>query len=59
MQYPREQVQCPHCIDLTDAELVDFMQRRDEELSDIAGLGRVFLVLAILLALFVFGMWNS
>lgn len=40
---------CPHCTDLTERELMDFQYRRDEEMHAIAGLGRVFLVLALIL----------
>ncbi|MGD8567209.1 MAG: hypothetical protein PVJ39_03815 [Gammaproteobacteria bacterium] len=49
MQYPWRLTQCPHCSALTDEELVLFKQRREQELNEIAGLGRVFLGLAILL----------
>jgi hypothetical protein len=49
MQYPWRLNQCPHCSALTDEELVLFKQRRKQELNEIAGLGRVFLGLAILL----------
>lgn len=45
---------CPHCSDLTERELVEFLFRRDEELNAIAGLGRVFLVLALLVVAFTF-----
>ena len=48
MQYSRQLTQCPHCSGLTDEELVWFKQRRDQELQEIAGLGRVFVVLAII-----------
>lgn len=53
MQYPWRLNQCPHCTGLTDDELVLFKQRREQELNEIAGLGRIFLGLAALLLILV------
>lgn len=57
MQYAEELDECPHCRDFSDAEMADFLQRRDEELNNIAGLGRIFLLLALLLLLVLLGIW--
>ena len=47
MQYAWRYTQCPHCSGLNDEELVWFNQRREQELNEIAGLGRVFLLLTM------------
>jgi len=53
MQYAWELTQCPHCSGVNEEELVLFKLRRDQELNEIAGLGRVFIVLAIALLVFM------
>jgi len=52
MRYPRNLRQCPHCAGLDNEELAMFKKRRETELDDIAGLGKVFIVLAALLLIF-------
>jgi hypothetical protein len=59
MQYPWRLTDCPHCSGLTDEELVLFKQRREQELNEIAGLGRVFIALAILLLVLTIMMASS
>ncbi|MGD8640605.1 MAG: hypothetical protein PVG89_08270 [Gammaproteobacteria bacterium] len=59
MQYPWRFTRCPHCSALTDEELVLFKQRREQELNEIAGLGRVFLALAVLLLVLMVFMWSG
>jgi hypothetical protein len=53
MQYPWQLTRCPHCSGLNEEELVLFKRRREQELNEIAGLGRVFITLAIVLMIFM------
>ncbi|HEY5602321.1 MAG TPA: hypothetical protein VIM41_04360 [Gammaproteobacteria bacterium] len=48
MSFAYRLTECPHCADLNERELVDFLARRGEELAGIAGLGRLFLMLAVI-----------
>jgi len=59
MLYAWKLNQCPHCSGLTNEELILFLQRREQELTEIAGLGRVFLIIAILLLMVMVYSWIS
>jgi len=54
MSYPRSELHCPHCADIKDgAELEAFKQQHQDSVQDNKGLGRIFIVVAAILAVII------
>ena len=51
LQYPRKEVQCTHCNGLTDREVEELKLKYEEEHKGNANLGKLFLYMAILIAI--------
>lgn len=49
LRYPRKEVQCVHCTNLTDVEVEELLQQKKKEHKTSAGIGKLFFYIAILL----------
>ena len=49
LRYPKKEVACSHCSDLSDQEVHDLKARYENERAGNANLGRLFLYIAALL----------
>ena len=49
LRYPRQEVQCVHCSNLTDVEVEELLQQKKKEHKTSASIGKLFFYIAILL----------
>ena len=49
LRYPRKEVQCVHCSNLTDVEVEKLLQQKKKEHKTSASIGKLFFYIAILL----------
>lgn len=50
LRFPRKKIQCPHCADLGDREVLDLKERMQEEQQGHANLGKLFYFIAAIVA---------
>jgi len=49
LRYPRKEVQCVHCSNLTDVEVEELLQQKKKEHKTSAEIGKLFFYIAVLL----------
>lgn len=54
LKYPKDEPNCTHCYGLSDTELSRYLETRNDGAEDIRDLGKLFIYIAILLAITTF-----
>jgi len=49
LRYPRKEMQCVHCANLTDVEVDELLLRKKKEHKTSASIGKLFFYIAILI----------
>ena len=49
LHYPRKEIQCVHCSNLTDIEVDELLQQKKKEHKTSANLGKLFFYIAIII----------